>query len=125
MRPTKGTPRPSVFGSFRSILPCLSRTSVLENRENLVKQAAKRNFTDPSKIILDAVPRFITSGSVNDLPPTLRASYDGEGEGGGGSEGGRGENVRITIVEVFTNARQRRGDDLNRVPDSDASFVDD
>jgi hypothetical protein len=103
----------------------LRRAEVLDHREKLAAKAAERNITDPSKIVLSAIPRYETAGSggraelqklldeaENHNTLTPKQEWDQEDESA----------TRISIVEVFRNARQDRRRDLDRTP---AEYLDD
>lgn len=110
-------------------MPCMTisdarspvrRVEVVDHRKQLVKKASERKITDPTKIILSAIPKYRTSRSHGQLPPLLQ-ELEGAGPSEGLDEGGE-DSTRITIVQVFTNARRRRQDELSQIP---AVFVDD
>ncbi|KAF8322538.1 hypothetical protein DL93DRAFT_2162669 [Clavulina sp. PMI_390] len=86
-----------------------ARDFILENREQLANQAAKRNITDPQNIILDRIPRYVTSGS---RPPVLQSESS--------SDDGA---AHITIAEVYTNVKRSRQNELASI--ANGVFLDD
>lgn len=49
-----------------------SRDEVLKLREEVIKQAAHRNVTDPAKIIIAAIPRYYPAASGAQNPLSLK-----------------------------------------------------
>lgn len=94
---------------------------MLEHREQLVKKAAERKINDPNKIILTAIPSYSTNGPRGTLPPILQELVDKD-ETRDSIDQGDETSTRITIADVYTNARRDRQNHLDRIP---AVFLDD
>jgi len=99
------------------------RAEVLENRDKLAAQAKERNITDPSKVVLSAIPSYVKTGGHDEKQKILAAAESVDAfvpkqEWDQGDE----STVRISIVEVLNNARQDRRRELDRTP---AVYLDD
>lgn len=101
------------------------RAEVLDHREKLVAKAAERNITDPSKIVLSAIPRYETAGRGGriELERLINeaASHDNVAQKQEWDQGDE-TTTRMSIVEVLRNARQDRRRELDRTP---AVYLDD
>jgi len=101
------------------------RTQVLEHREKIAAEAAERKITDPSKVIVSAIPTWKTAGSKErvQLQKLIdeAADHDTTAPKQTWDEGDE-TTTRISIVEVLENARKDRRRDLDRAP---AVYLDD
>jgi hypothetical protein len=96
---------------------------VLSNRHKLAAGAKERKITDPSKIILSAIPRYEAAGKHVRLREIVdeaqnHDAYLPKQEWDQSDE----STARISIVEVMDNARQDRRRELDRTP---AVYLDD
>jgi len=99
------------------------RAEVLSNRRKLAAKAKERKITDPSKVILSAIPRYEGDGKHVKLQQIVNEAESNDAavpkqEWDEGTEG----TTRISIVEVMRNARQDRRRQLDRTP---AVYLDD
>lgn len=103
----------------------LRRTQVLEHREKIAAEAAERKITDPSKVIVSAIPTWKTAGSKERVEPQKlveeAAGHDTTAPKQNWDQGDE-TTTRISIVEVFENAKKERRRDLDRTP---AVYLDD
>lgn len=103
----------------------LRRTQALEHRERLAAEAAERKITDPSKVIVGAIPTCKVSGSKErvELKKLVdeAAGHDTSAPKQAWDQGDE-TTTRISIVKVFENARKDRRRDLDRTP---AVYLDD
>jgi hypothetical protein len=103
-------------GSFR-------RDEVLATRHKLAAKAKELKITDPSKVILSAIPRYDSGGKHVKLRKIINEAENNatavpKHEWDQGEEG----TTRISIVEVMDKARQQRRRELDRTP---AVYLDD
>jgi len=99
------------------------RAEVLSNRHKLAAGAKERKITDPSKVILSAIPRYEAAGKHVKLREIVdeaqnHDAYLPKQEWDQSDE----STARISIVEVMDNARQDRRRELDRTP---AVYLDD
>lgn len=99
------------------------RAEVLSNRHKLAAKAKERKITDPSKVILSAIPRYESDGKYVKLQQIVNEAESNDAavpkqEWDEGTDG----TTRISIVEVMRNARQDRRRQLDRMP---AVYLDD
>ena len=96
---------------------------MLATRHKLAAKAKELKITDPSKVILSAIPRYDSGGKHVKLRKIINEAENNAAavpkhEWDQGEEG----TTRISIVEVMDEARQHRRRELDRTP---AVYLDD
>lgn len=107
-------------------LPCpsfLRRVVVLKHRNKLAAEATRRKLTDPSKVIVGAIPSYETARTSVDIGKLIEEAEKLDLSAPKHELDEDDENsTRISIVDVLQNVRQSRQRELDRMP---AVFIDD